>query len=38
MPVNVAAFFFIVGGGFILGISTMRKLCYGVGKIELNKD
>ena len=38
MPINLAAFVFILGGGSICMISGLRKLYYGVGKIDLNKE
>jgi hypothetical protein len=32
---NMAAFVFIMGGGTIMMLTTLRKLYWGVGKIEL---
>ena len=35
MPLNLFAFFVITVGGSLMMSSTLRKLYYGVGKIEL---
>ena len=35
MPINLAAFALIAGGGTVMMLSTLRKLYFGVGKIEL---
>ena len=37
MPLNMFAFVTIMGGGAVMTITTLRKLYYGVGKIELDK-
>ena len=35
MPLNLACFVFIAGGGTVMMLTTLRKLYWGVGKIEL---
>ena len=35
MPLNIFAFVFILGGGTVMMATTLRKLYWGVGKIEL---
>ena len=37
MPLNIFAFVTILGGGALMMGSTLRKLYWGVGKIELDK-
>ena len=37
MPLNIFAFVVILGGGSVMMASTLRKLYYGVGKIQLDK-
>ena len=38
MPLNVIVFIGVVSVGTIQVLSALRKLYWGVGKIELNKD
>ncbi len=34
MPLNIFAFVVIVGGGSVIMATSLRKLYYGIGKIE----
>ena len=38
MPLNIAAFVFICGGGALMMTTTLRKLYWGIGKIEKKED
>ena len=38
MPLNIFTFCFIAGGGTIMMLTTLRKLYWNVGKIELKTD
>ena len=37
MPLNIFAIVVIGGGGSLMMLNTLRKLYWGVGKIELDK-
>ena len=37
MPMNIAAFVFVLGGGFIAQVACWSKLWYGRGKIVLKE-
>ena len=38
MPINIFALTFILGGGTLVMFDALRKLYWGVGKIQLKDD